>query len=311
MRSRGCWSRHAEPLALARARAFARAGRRGTPGTVRGARGENPQSRSERGGVQLEGNVPRRVQRRCAGAGVRHRARSFRTATRSAFLANAEEEQRRKLAGVPTIDEDAYPDREEARRRCVSGRNRSRSRWRRNCGRCATPRRRCRNRAREDRRGRYRGRVQLRAEATAKRLEEQGLEMPRGCVAPERPPGARGARGLLRGEAVGRSGLAREGRSRCAPRRNGKPRRIIGRRAAARREAFRARVGAARKLGEEHPAVVNAGRRRRRTTGGGGGARRRGRQGCSLEEAAGTKVPRGQSEGSCSNSLRGSWRSWR
>ena len=31
-------------------------------------------------------------------------------------MAKAEEEQRRKLAGVPTIDEEEYPDREEARK---------------------------------------------------------------------------------------------------------------------------------------------------------------------------------------------------
>ena len=69
--------------------------------------------------VELEGDVPRRVRRRradaAAGAAAARALLPVDDPVR-AFVEAAEEERAKKLRGTPTIDEDAYPDREEARR---------------------------------------------------------------------------------------------------------------------------------------------------------------------------------------------------
>ena len=218
-----------------------------------------------------------------------------------AFLANAEEEQRRKLAGVPTIDEDAYPDREEARKMRFRAEQESiplaEKLWAMRNSAAQMSQSGARGQARTILEDAYK----LRAEATAKRLEEQGLEMPRAVRRPRTPPGARGARGLLRGggelgQGTGGGAVAnREGGARGGGTGSAEDN---WRRAAALLEGAAREYGAARKLGEEHPAVVNAKKAAEEAWAEAGVAPDdEDAKDAAMEEAAGTKVPRGQGGG--------------
>ena len=218
-----------------------------------------------------------------------------------AFLANAEEEQRRKLAGVPTIDEDAYPDREEARKMRFRAEQESiplaEKLWAMRNSAAQMSQSGARGQARTILEDAYK----LRAEATAKRLEEQGLETPRGYVAPELLPELVALEDCFAGRRAGPRnwrGCGRKSSRRCARRRNGKPRRIIG--AAPRRcwKAPRASTAPRVNSGEEHPAVVHAKKAAEEAWAEAGVAPDdEDAKDAAMEEAAGTKVPRGQGGG--------------
>lgn len=218
-----------------------------------------------------------------------------------AFLANAEEEQRRKLAGVPTIDEDAYPDREEARKMRFRAEQESiplaEKLWAMRNSAAQMSQSGARGQARTILEDAYK----LRAEATAKRLEEQGLETPRGYVAPELLPELVALEDCFAGEASWAKELAgvrsqivkavRAAAEREAAEDN-------WRRAAALLEGAAREYGAARKLGEEHPAVVHAKKAAEEAWAEAGVAPDdEDAKDAAMEEAAGTKVPRGQGGG--------------
>ena len=218
-----------------------------------------------------------------------------------AFLAKAEEEQRRKLAGVPTIDEDAYPDREEARKMRFRAEQEAiplaEKLWAMRNSAAQMSQSGARGQARTILEEAYR----LRAEATAKRREEQGVETPRGYVAPELLPELVALEDCFAGEASWAKELAgvrsqilkavRAAAEREAAEDN-------WRRAAALLEGAAREYGAARKLGEEHPAVVNAKKAAEEAWAGAGVAPDdEDAKDAAMEETAGTKVPRGQGGG--------------
>ena len=217
------------------------------------------------------------------------------------ILAQKEEEQRKKLEGVPTMDEEAYPDREEARRARWAYEKESEPLAERLWAMRNSAAQLAQSGARSQARRMLEEAYTLRAEAQEKFRQDAGAPPPAGGVAPELLPELLALEDCFAGEASWSKELAGvRGQVLRAVRSAAAAEAAAGdwMRAAALLEGAAREYGAARKLGEAHPAVeATMSAAKEAWEQAGVEQDDEDVKGVALEAAAGTKVPKGQGGG--------------